>query len=160
MTRITGKILPPSAEAVLRSIMEQAGIESCEITSVGRTVEDQSRVMFDLCIQPNGVAKTKALYLNAGDQIVDVFVKYQALPRAQVEALMAEKIREVGPGNVSHHICDSVHDVFDVAPSSIPAPKKAAFLAEIQARLQSGQVMKFLQPPADPAYHIEVPKSQ
>ena len=67
---------------------------------------------------------------------------------------MQAKILEIGPQNVSRHCAiPTVKSVFDVAPSSIPDIKKPAFEAAIAA---SFNVDKFLKPPIDPAYHIEI----
>jgi hypothetical protein len=77
------------------------------------------------------------------------------MPREAVEALMTSKILEVGASNVSHHIVDASHWVFDVAPSSIPVEKQEAFIA---AAATHPKVSKLLKPPADPAYHLEVSK--
>jgi hypothetical protein len=48
------------------------------------------------------------------------------------------------------------HYTFDVAPSSIPAAKHAAFVAAV---LGNKAVSKLIQPPRDPAFHIEIPKT-
>jgi hypothetical protein len=62
------------------------------------------------------------------------------------------KIVALGPTKVSHHASDpSVLCVFDVSPSSIT--KKAEFE---KAVLADKRVSKFLQPPLDPGYHLEI----
>jgi hypothetical protein len=65
---------------------------------------------------------------------------------------MTGKINQLGPSTVSHH-ASNTHFVFDVAPSSIS--NKVAFIAAVNA---NPSVSKFLQPPDDPAFHIEIPK--
>jgi hypothetical protein len=152
---LNGKPLEQGAQDVLIQILNAASISSCTVTSVGRTVEDQARVMFDNC-ESQGVAEQKGLYKAVGDKVIDVYDRYHAtMPREAVEALMTSKILEVGASNVSHHIIDAVHWVFDVAPSSIPAEKQEAFIA---AAATHPKVSKLLKPPADPAYHLEVSK--
>jgi len=53
---------------------------------------------------------------------------------------------------VSKH-CSDTHYVFDVAPSSIA--DKRAFVAAARSH---EAVTRFLGPPLDPAYHIEIPR--
>jgi hypothetical protein len=52
------------------------------------------------------------------------------------------------------HMSDT-HYTFDVAPSSIPKEKHAAFVAAV---LANKAVSKLIQPPKDPAFHLEIPK--
>jgi hypothetical protein len=115
---------------VLEDIMEKAGIGSALITSTARTPADQARAMFDN-IKATSVAKQKALY-----------------------AAMEAKIIAIGPTKVSHHAADpNLLCVFDVAPSSIA--KKSEFEKAVRA---DKRVSKFLVPPLDPAYHLEIPQ--
>jgi hypothetical protein len=67
---------------------------------------------------------------------------------------MEAKIIELGPTSVSHHAADpKVLNVFDVAPSSIA--DKMAFEMAVRA---DRRVSKFLLPPNDPGYHLEIPQ--
>lgn len=154
---ITGKPLQPEAEAVLKEILTACGLDSVLITSVGRTVAEQARVMYENCEQ-YGAPAQHALYRPPGQKVVDVYSQFHAtLSASAVQALMAEKILEVGSSNVSHHIADANHYVFDVGPSSIPQEKREAFIA---AAASHPRVSKFLKPPADPAYHLEVTRQK
>lgn len=140
-------------ESVIREILAACEIPSATITSTGRTVEAQARIMREN-LEAHGIAAQLGLYAAAGDQVIRVYEKFHAtLSRSAVEALMAEEIRKVGPGRVSHHICDANHIVFDVAPSSIPPEKMEEF---IRVAASHPRVTKFLKPPADPALHLEV----
>lgn len=66
---------------------------------------------------------------------------------------MAAKIVELGPANVSKHCGDSsTRCVVDIDPASIV--HKTKFIEEAG---KDSRVSKFLQPPADPAYHLEIP---
>ena len=151
--KIDGKPLKPVPQAVLSEILTKCGLDSATVTSVGRMVKEQARIMYDNCLA-YGVEAQLRLYANAGDEVVRVYAQNQGkMPRAQVEALMVAKINEIGPGKVSHHLSDTRY-VWDVAPSSIPAEKRAEFVA---AAISHPRVVKFLQPPDDPAYHMEVP---
>lgn len=56
--------------------------------------------------------------------------------------------------NLSRHTGDpNVLNVFDVAPSSIT--NKVAFEKAVKA---DSRVTKFLMPPQDPGYHLEIPQ--
>ena len=83
----------------------------------------------------------------------------QRKSRDEVIALMEAKIRTFEPmSQVSKHLADpAALNVFDVAPSSIPAKKRATFVDAVNA---DARVNKFLHPgnSTDPAYHIEVPQ--
>jgi hypothetical protein len=73
--------------------------------------------------------------------------------RDKVIAMMQSKIEEIGPSHVAKH-CSNSHYVFDVAPSSIVNPSQ--FVAAVKGH---NAVNKFLRPPEDPAYHIEILKN-
>lgn len=154
---ITGKPLPPAAQTVLEEIMTSSNVDSCEVTSVQRSPDEQARVMLEnlvgTCIG-QGLAAQLRLYKDPGQQVIQVWNVNQAKPRDQVIALMSDKIRQLGPENVSKH-CSTTHWVWDVAPSSVEVDKRAAF---ISAAIAHTKVTKFLQPPQDPAYHLEVPR--
>ncbi len=154
---ITGKILPAAAQAVQEEIMTTAGVDSCEVTSVVRDPETQARVMYENLIGTGtgqGLAAQMGLYKAPGQAVIQVWNVNQAKPRDEVIALMANKIRQLGPETVSKH-CSTTHWVWDVAPSSIPSERHAAYIAAAEAH---PKVTKFLQPPQDPAYHAEIPR--
>ena len=73
--------------------------------------------------------------------------------RESTIAKMEVKILEIGASHVSRHCADfNKLCVVDIAPSSIL--NKDAF---IKAVASDKRVSKFLQPPSDPAYHLEIP---
>ena len=140
---------------VLEDILQAAGLSSALITSTARTPADQARVMYANIVR-TGVAKQKQLYAAAGDMVIDEFVKAKKAGKTEVEikAAMEAKIIAIGPTKISHHAADpNILCVFDVAPSSIA--KKAAFEKAVRA---DKRVKKFLLPPVDPAYHLEIPQ--
>jgi hypothetical protein len=147
--------LPEKAEKILKDICRDADIEAITITSTTRTPEDQARIMYDNIVS-YGVSKQKELYGPAGDKIIDEYValKKAGKSEAEIKAGMKKKILEVGPQKVSRHCADSSEKcVCDVAPSSIPAKKKMKFETAVG---KNKSVLKFLRPPSDPAYHIEI----
>jgi hypothetical protein len=150
---LQGVALPGTAAKILRDILKVAGLASATVTSAHRTPAEQARVMYENCVS-KGAAYNHALYCTAGDQVVDVFEVNRDQPRATVITLMTEKILEIGPESVSMHMSDT-HYTFDVAPGSIPAAKHAEFAAAVRG---NEAVSKLLQPPRDPAFHIEIPK--
>jgi hypothetical protein len=140
---------------VLEDILQAAGLNSAVISSTARPPADQARVMFDN-IQSTSVAAQKKLYAAAGDAVIDEYVKAKAAKKTPIEikAAMEAKIIAIGPTKVSHHAADpNVLCVFDVAPSSIA--KKAAFEKAVRA---DKRVQKFITPPLDPGYHLEIPQ--
>ena len=140
---------------VLEDILQAAGLTGALITSTARTPADQARVMFDN-IQSQGVAAQKKLYAAAGDMVIDEYVKAKKAGKSEIEikAAMEAKIIAIGPTKISHPAADpNVLCVFDVAPSSIA--KKAAFEKAVRA---DKRVKKFILPPVDPAYHLEIPQ--
>jgi hypothetical protein len=151
---LEGIPLPNAASAILKDILKVAGLDRVTVTSAHRTPADQARVMYENCVS-KGAAYNEALYCVAGDRVVEVFAANQGHPRAAVIQLMTDKILEIGPERISMHMSDT-HYTFDVAPGSIPSAKHAAFVAAV---LGNKAVSKLMQPPRDPAFHIEIPKA-
>jgi hypothetical protein len=140
---------------ILNDILIAAGIPSAQISSTQRDPFNQARVMF-ANIETKGVEAQKALYREPGHMVIDAYVqaKQEGKDRDGIIAAMEAKVIEVGPYNVSHHAADpKVLNVFDVAPSSIPSSLKAAFENAVRA---DKRVQKFLEPPSDPGYHLEI----
>jgi hypothetical protein len=150
--------LTPFSKRVLQDIMRDAGIPFALITSTQRTPAEQARAMFNN-LEALGVKSQKDLYGPNGDLVIDVFVagKRAGKTAAQIQKDMERRIIGLGPSNVSHHAADpKVLNVFDVAPNSIPAAKRAAF--ERAAR-RDKRVRKFFAPgQGDPGFHIEIPQ--
>jgi hypothetical protein len=72
----------------------------------------------------------------------------------QTKAEMVRKILDLGPQTISKHCVEPTErSVFDVAPSSVPDSKKKQFETLVAAH---GNVDKFLKPPTDPSYHLEI----
>ena len=140
---------------VLEDILQAAGLSGALISSTARTPAEQARVMFNN-IESTGVAAQKKLYAAAGDAVIDEYVKAKNAKKTptEIKAAMEAKIIAIGPTKVSHHAADpNVLCVFDVAPSSVV--KKAAFEKAVRA---DKRVSKFLMPPLDPGYHLEIPQ--
>jgi hypothetical protein len=140
---------------VLEDILQAAGLSSALISSTARTPADQARVMFNN-IESTSVAAQKKLYAAAGDAVIDEYVKAKKAGKTAIEikAAMEAKILAIGPTAVSHHAADpNILCVIDVAPSSIV--KKAAFEKAVKS---DKRVKKFITPPLDPAYHLEIPQ--
>ena len=140
---------------VLEDILLAAGLNSAVISSTARPPSEQARVMFNN-ILATSVAAQKKLYAAAGDAVIDEYVKAKAAKKSPIEikAAMEAKIIAIGPTKVSHHAADpNILCVFDVAPSSIA--KKPAFEKAVKA---DKRVQKFITPPLDPGYHLEIPQ--
>lgn len=148
-----------SSQAIttLKEICSKACVPSVKVTSTARTAKDQARIMYDM-MKAKGAAYAKNLYGANGKKIVAVYEKSlkNKLSADETKTAMLDKINEIGPSNVSHHVVsdDGKLCVFDVAPSSIAnADAKKRFVKETKAH---PSVVKFFEPPADPAYHLEV----
>ncbi len=144
---------------VLRDIMQASGINQIRITSTARTAADQARIMFEN-IERYGVSHQKKLYGSYGDKVIDEYsvLKQEAKTEAEIILGMTEKINSLGPRNVSRHTADPEKlNVIDIAPSSIRLPLRAKFEATVK---RDPRVSKFLTPPLDPAYHLEIPQPQ
>jgi hypothetical protein len=143
---------------VLTEIFDAAGLGSCQITSTSRTPADQARVMFNNIVS-HGVAQQRALYAAAGDKVIDVYVAQKNAGKTsdQIKAAMEKAIIKIGPSKVSRHCADpAILNVVDIAPSAIA--KKQAFEDAVEVAIAQGKVSKFITPPSDPAYHIEIPQ--
>lgn len=147
----SGVIISASAVNVLKDILRTAGLTSATITSGRRNSDDQVRVMYNNLQAANGVVNQRALYGPNGDAVIDVYVaqKQAGASEATIKAAMKQKIEQLGCSSVSNHC--SASDVFDVAPSSISNGN--AFRTAVQS---SSAVKKYIFPPTDPAYHIEL----
>ncbi len=140
---------------VLEDILRAAGLKSATISSTSRDATDQARVMFDN-LEKYGVAAQKKLYMAAGREVIDAYdkAKKEGKSEQEIKAAMKAKIEEIGPTKVSRHASNpNKLNVFDVGPSSIADP--AAFEHAVEAE---GRVSKFLKPPKDPGYHLEIPQ--
>jgi hypothetical protein len=149
------KPISKKAEGEFSRILDACGIKEAIITSTKRSPQDQARIMF-ANLEQFGVEAQKKLYGAAGDLVIEVYAacKRAKLIPEQIKFAMQEKIEEIGPEKVSKHCSEDPRlDIFDVAPSSIPALKKTNFEMLVQ---DSTPVKKFLMPPVDPAYHIEM----
>ncbi len=148
----SGVLVSEDAVNVLKNILKTAGLSKATITSGRRTSDDQTRVMYNN-LQTYGVAHQQELYGPNGDAVIDVYVAAKKLAGASavtIKAAMKQKIEQLGCSNVSNHC--SMSDVFDVAPSSI-SNDNAFRTAVLQ---NSSVVKKYIFPPNDPAYHIEL----
>jgi hypothetical protein len=142
---------------VLKDILKAAKLTSAQISSTSRDPVNQARVMYDN-LETHGVEHQKALYKAAGQAVIDVYdteKKKEGSTAAKIKEAMVAKINELGATTVSRHASDpKVLNVFDVAPSSIT--DAAAFETAVNAEKR---VSKFLKPPQDPGFHLEIPQA-
>lgn len=72
--------------------------------------------------------------------------------------MMQTKIIALDPSKVSNHVADPMKlNVIDIAPSSIDPCLRPLFVAAVQVEQR---VAKYLGPPKDPAYHLEIPQPE
>lgn len=144
---------------VLDAVMAKAGINALTITSTTRSPEEQARVMYEN-LEKHGATHQKRLYGASGDKIIDFYTKAKAQGKNStvIIALMCANIRSAGPEKISRHSGDPRKiNVIDIAPASINLLKRSAFELAIS---QEPRISKFLTPPSDPAYHLEIPQPE
>jgi len=145
---------------VIRDLMTAAGLTDVVITSVQRTAAEQAHAMYANCVQ-KGAQSQLALYGNAGDEVVRVFIAWNGRPAGQIVAAMAAKIVELGPGNVSHHCADqSKLNVIDISATRVPMRQRMESFHDALKR--ESRISRFFDPftadHRDPAFHIEIPQ--
>jgi len=136
---------------VLQEIMRESGNNNVTITSTQRTPAEQARVMYQNIVN-HGAASQHRLYGRGGDAVIDVAESGIAdgLTPAQIISNMTDEILRIGPTNVSNHTADpNVLNVVDIDPSTVEHPR--AFVQAIESR-----GIRLLQPPTDPAFHLEI----
>lgn len=147
------------SKEVLAEIMKAAGVSQITITSTTRTARDQARIMVEN-LERHGISHQKQLYGAYGDSVIDHYahLKSKNLSRPEIIAGLTSKIGSIGPQRVSGHAGDpSKLNVIDIAPSSI----NRAFWKRFEATVAADRrVSKFITPPKDPAYHLEIPQPQ
>lgn len=144
---------------VLTDIMRKAGVPSILITSTARTPADQARIMYEN-IERYGVEHQKLLYSKYGDQVIDEYSKYKSKKHHKqfIISMMQAKIIALDPSKISNHVADPMKlNVIDIAPSSIDPSLRSPFVAAVQGEKR---VAKYLGPPKDPAYHLEIPQPE
>lgn len=150
-------LMSQTAIEVLHEVSETAKVTDLTISSIKRTVQDQARIMYK-DIQTKGIAYPQKLYGKSGRAVADVYEEKtkQGFSEAEIRMAMALKMTELGPGSISHHIDDEGLGlcVFDIAPSSVVPKSNKDDLAAAIAQHQ--KVKKFLQPPRDVAFHLEI----
>ena len=140
---------------VLTDILMAAGLSKVIISSTSRSPADQARVMY-ANLEQHGVEAQRKLYKEPGRKVIEVYRqgKLAGKDAAAIQAEMRDEIVRLGPTTVSRHASDpKILNVFDVAPSSVA--KRPQFEAAVRAETR---VAKFLLPPNDPGYHLEIPQ--
>jgi len=144
---------------VLTDIMRKAGVPSILVTSTARTPADQARIMYEN-IERYGIEHQKLLYSKYGDQVIDEYSKYKSKKHHKqfIISMMQAKIIALDPSKISNHVADPMKlNVIDIAPSSINPSLRGLFVTAV---LGEKRVAKYLGPPKDPAYHLEIPQPE
>lgn len=143
------------SRGVLTDILQAAGLPRVTISSTSRLPADQARVMF-INLEQQGIDAQLRLYKEPGRKVIEVYRqgKLAGKDAASIQAAMTAEIVRLGPTTVSRHASDpKILNVFDVAPSSVT--DRPAFEAAVR---DEPRVTKFLLPPNDPGYHLEIPQ--
>lgn len=142
---------------VLQDVLKAAAVRKIMITSVARSPLAQAAAMYTN-IEAKGVAQQKSLYGPAGDKVIDEYARLKKAGKSREEIIagMSQKITEIGPRKVSNHAADPAKlNVIDIAPSSMSSSERTNFIKAVGSEKR---ISKFLQPPKDPAYHVEIPQ--
>ena len=101
----------------LRSLRYHGYTGDIIITSAGRSVNDQARIMYENILK-HGKQHQLDTYKLPGQQVINTYDP--KLSREENIAKMAKKIQEVGPDKVSKHIADfSVLNVVDIDKNTL-----------------------------------------
>jgi hypothetical protein len=161
---LSGRHVPEEARQVLLEILEAAKLETAEVTSTTRTVEEQAEVMFNY-INKNGYDDALELYGPHGDSIIEVckasYAKHKNCTSDILPKMVDETRRQVAllekQGDKRRelmHTSDS-HYTIDIRPESLE--NRAAFAVAVE---KHPKVSRFLRPPRDRnSYHLEIPRS-
>jgi hypothetical protein len=148
--------VPETAPKVLAALLEPVGATGAVLKKVERTVERQTRVMYDLA--RSDVEHAKQMYCPPGDAVIDRYdpkvgeAENLSKMKAELEAQLP-RAREIGCLN--HVENESVFSV-DVPVGAIAEDRRATFVEAAQKAVREGKVERFLQPPTHPdAYHFE-----
>lgn len=148
-----------SDQAVLKAILDEAGITAADITSTMRTVAKQASLMCQAAARD--FAGTYALYCQAGKNMLDKYdaskscAEQQATLTAELEAQMP-LARELGC--LTHVENDQVYAV-DLAANTIPEARHPALVTAGEKAVSDGKVIRFFYPPRDKkAFHFEFEK--
>lgn len=137
--------------SVLEKAMKAAKDDEITITSTMRSARSQAEAMY-ANLERTGADEQKAIYGDAGDKVIDVYVKDKKAKKSKsvIISNMESKINEVGPSNVSKHCGDPAKlNVVDVAHSSIS--NKTAFYNALKADPNVSKVLD-----ENNCYHVEV----
>jgi len=136
---------------ILKQVMKNSNNTNVQISSTSRDAYNQARVMYDNAINGQGFN----LYKAPGEAVLAVFTKNKSKPKAQVIDLMYKEVLKQGAIKVSKHCGDPKEcNVFDVGPASVKSP--AAFETAVNALIKAGKINKFLKPPNDPGFHLQI----
>ena len=151
----SAKKLSPIAEATLRVLLTQAGERSVQIVNTYRSPEEQAKVLY-ANIKAIGAKANKKLYRNPAiaAKVIEAYEKALEKIPHQTEAieigLLLQGINLVGADKLSGH-CDATNPAIDILPASIK--NRAKFEAAIK---KNTKISKFVAPPKDTTYHIEL----
>jgi hypothetical protein len=132
------------------------GVEAPSLRRVERSMERQTRVMYDLARAD--LENARDMYCDAGDKVLDRFdpklSETENLSRMQTElSVQLPRARELGCLN---HIENDQVLAVDVPVEQVEPARREAFEAAAHKAVKAGRAERFLTPPTHPgAYHFE-----
>jgi hypothetical protein len=155
----TPEVLDADDAATLTALLEEAGATNVSVTSDERTVEHQTRVMFELV--KKDLNEALAMYCAEGDEVLRRYdaklSREENLKRMQAELeLQLPKARE--RGCLNHVQNDAVYSVH-VAEEAVPEEKRKQFVSAALKAVRAGKIARFsANPESRFGYHFEFAK--
>jgi len=145
----------------IKSLLKEAGLTSCMITSTLRSSADQARAMYDN-ILVTGIDYQKELYSYAGNQVIAVYEasKNAGKTATQIKADMSKKIDELLKlGYTVGKHCVPLNqykqlNVIDIGYASIA--NLSSFRTVLQKAENNKTLANFLDEPDNYCFHIEI----
>lgn len=147
------QILSDYTIRTLQDLARASGERNFLINSTYRTAQDQARAMLQN-INSRGMAYNLNLYNGKpGSQVVLAYQRTGTLEG------MVNMIEKLGPANVSSHSKPPTKiQVVDISARFIVSPHRLK--VALNQFKSEGTISKFIPPPRDPAFHIEIPQPQ
>lgn len=110
--------------SVLRDAGEASENYTIIVTSTSRTPYDQARIMYEN-IERTGIRYQEGQYRQPGKEVIGVYkeLSEQKKNKGEIVFAMEQKIKYLGPENVSKH-CSDKGNVADVSKSGLAHPQE------------------------------------
>jgi len=147
--------------STIKTLVLEADLTSCRITSTLRSPAEQASAMFDNLEIPDNVQNQRNLYGRVGNLVIDVYVASKAARKTatQIKSDMTQKIEELlkaGESLGRHCVSSEAYakvNAIDIGYNSIS--NQASFRAVLQKAHNAGKIY-FIDEPYNSCFHIEI----